>query len=544
MKTAAAAAAAAPSSSSPGGAKQQPPPSLARQNTPPPPPPPPPGYKARDATNNNNNSNNINNNAAATVNGTAHGSLTPDPAARAAHRERALHVWLNLVGTRVLLHLTDRTVVEGVFHTATPLPLARAEQRNKYVLKQVRVLERPPGETQTDIQPGSTVVVDMERVVQLHVKSLPKAATLMGAPKSGNNNSTATNNNNNDVSAFTDTEISGATAAATVTASKKELQEAGLAWTKAPPPSGPVLNPRAEALGGGVGGTSSSSNNNSNTQNTATFGSTAGLSGSIGGWDQFKANETLFNVKGTYDESIYTTQLNKKELSHSEIIKAERLAKEIEGTVSTNWHLAEERNQKVQGDYDEEDLYSGVLPAATKTAAPAPTSAPPSGTLSYAKVANKAVSEVKQTAEDKPKTAAAAAAVEPVKDTAKVAATAPPPKATDSKKEKPAEKEAPVLAEGQPTKAEATLPSDEPKKEAIGDESKGKPKLNPNAKEFTLNINAKSFTPKTGGDPQQQPPHPTPPDGVPVHLQQHPPPPPPQGGGSPYMGQPQPGKKD
>merc|ERR1711862_853486 len=42
-------------------------------------------------------------------------------------------------------------------------------------------------------------------------------------------------------------------------------------------------------------------------------------------------------------------------------IQAERLAQEIENQNTVNFHVAEERNQLAQGDYDEEDLYSGVL---------------------------------------------------------------------------------------------------------------------------------------------------------------------------------------
>ena len=42
--------------------------------------------------------------------------------------------------------------------------------------------------------------------------------------------------------------------------------------------------------------------------------------------------------------------------------RAERLAKEIEGTASRNIHVQEERGQvsEQDGDWDEEDKYSGV----------------------------------------------------------------------------------------------------------------------------------------------------------------------------------------
>jgi hypothetical protein len=85
------------------------------------------------------------------------------------------------------------------------------------------------------------------------------------------------------------------------------------------------------------------------------------LSGSIGKWDQFHANEKLFNVKSSFDENLYTTELDKSKLHTKQILKAERLAREIEGSVSANLHIQQERNQAIEGDYDEEDLYSGVL---------------------------------------------------------------------------------------------------------------------------------------------------------------------------------------
>jgi len=47
----------------------------------------------------------------------------------------------------------------------------------------------------------------------------------------------------------------------------------------------------------------------------------------------------------------------------NKIQHAEQLAKEIEGSsmLSGNIHMEEERGKVVEGDYDEEDLYSGVL---------------------------------------------------------------------------------------------------------------------------------------------------------------------------------------
>ena len=84
-------------------------------------------------------------------------------------------------------------------------------------------------------------------------------------------------------------------------------------------------------------------------------------SGSMGNWNQFEANDRLFNVKNTYDENIYTQRLDKSKISKADMLKAEKIAKEIESTMTHNSHLQEERGQKIEDDMDEEDRYSGVL---------------------------------------------------------------------------------------------------------------------------------------------------------------------------------------
>ena len=81
----------------------------------------------------------------------------------------------------------------------------------------------------------------------------------------------------------------------------------------------------------------------------------------MGNWNQFEANDRLFNVKNTYDENIYTQRLDKSKISKSDMLKAEKIAKEIESTMTHNSHLQEERGQKIEDDMDEEDRYSGVL---------------------------------------------------------------------------------------------------------------------------------------------------------------------------------------
>ncbi len=80
-------------------------------------------------------------------------------------------------------------------------------------------------------------------------------------------------------------------------------------------------------------------------------GSGSGQMGGLGSssrgkkWDQFEANEKLYGVKASFDENLYTTQLDKKTLTWNQQCKAERMAWEIESKESHNPHMREERNQ-------------------------------------------------------------------------------------------------------------------------------------------------------------------------------------------------------
>ena len=76
---------------------------------------------------------------------------------------------------------------------------------------------------------------------------------------------------------------------------------------------------------------------------------------SSGEWDQFKANEERFGLRSDYDENIYTTQIDKKNpLYAMREREAERIAREIEGDVTNNTHMREERGFKDDG-LDEEE---------------------------------------------------------------------------------------------------------------------------------------------------------------------------------------------
>jgi len=72
-----------------------------------------------------------------------------------------------------------------------------------------------------------------------------------------------------------------------------------------------------------------------------------------GQWDQFAANKALFGVDTTYNENFYTTALDKNSSNYkSRAAAAERVAREIEGSVANNEHVAEERQMDFSGGND------------------------------------------------------------------------------------------------------------------------------------------------------------------------------------------------
>jgi hypothetical protein len=80
-------------------------------------------------------------------------------------------------------------------------------------------------------------------------------------------------------------------------------------------------------------------------------------------WDQFSTNERLFGVKSNYDETFYTTTINKSDPQYAQrAARAEKIAREIEASSALNSHVREERGGHAAADEggDEEDKYSGV----------------------------------------------------------------------------------------------------------------------------------------------------------------------------------------
>jgi len=76
-----------------------------------------------------------------------------------------------------------------------------------------------------------------------------------------------------------------------------------------------------------------------------------------GVWDQFQANEKLFGLKSDYDENIYTTRIDRSNPQYRQReAEAHRIAREIEGSSSTNAHQREERGIiDEDGELDEEE---------------------------------------------------------------------------------------------------------------------------------------------------------------------------------------------
>ena len=84
----------------------------------------------------------------------------------------------------------------------------------------------------------------------------------------------------------------------------------------------------------------------------------------VGKWDQFAQHKKMTGLDSTYDENHYTTKIDRSRSDYEQRLKdAERIAREIEGSSSTNAHVAEERGQKHLDDsgLDEEAKYSPLL---------------------------------------------------------------------------------------------------------------------------------------------------------------------------------------
>ncbi|KAG8823680.1 hypothetical protein FRC19_003342 [Serendipita sp. 401] len=95
----------------------------------------------------------------------------------------------------------------------------------------------------------------------------------------------------------------------------------------------------------------------------ATFGPSGGYSGAP--WDQFEANEQLYGVTTRFDETQYTTKLDRNAPGFEERERrAQKIAEEILSGTTSNTHVAEERVMNGTGNSTgEEEKYSAVVRA-------------------------------------------------------------------------------------------------------------------------------------------------------------------------------------
>ena len=449
-------------------------------------------------------------------------------------RERFLHLILSMIGQTVTVTTTSNQILEGVFHTFSPFNTAvNKEMRNVYVIKACRTVQ-PGTDAKGSVEEGSTVLIPSYKVVSVQVKSMRLDAA-NAAEKQASTVSSASED-----PFQTDSQISGGKGG------NQGLVAASSVWTSAGDGSvvgGGALDssaaaPAAATSGGRFGGAdalnwrSAASTSRSEIKSAPPSGGVAhvadgGLKGGIGEWDQFAANKEKFNVKATYDENLYTTTLDVDAIDHSKRAAAERLANEIEGTVSTNIHVAQERGQKIMGDYDDEDLYSGVLtkdlkarvvPGSEKKEAKA--AAAGGKVMNYAAAANAAAKKE-------------AAKNDVVGEKAEKKASTPDLSKASSEEKKVEEPAAEKAAKGDKVSTDKKEDDDKDKKDSDkkSEETK-KPasKLRANAPSFKLNVSAKEWKPTftvpapaappaaPSGAPPQQPPPPQ----MDPSMQQHP----------------------
>eukprot|EP00577_Skeletonema_sp_RCC1716_P008540 CAMPEP_0113418096 /NCGR_PEP_ID=MMETSP0013_2-20120614/26016_1 /TAXON_ID=2843 ORGANISM="Skeletonema costatum, Strain 1716" /NCGR_SAMPLE_ID=MMETSP0013_2 /ASSEMBLY_ACC=CAM_ASM_000158 /LENGTH=743 /DNA_ID=CAMNT_0000305293 /DNA_START=13 /DNA_END=2241 /DNA_ORIENTATION=- /assembly_acc=CAM_ASM_000158 len=372
-------------------------------------------------------------------------------------RERFLHLCISMIGQTVTLTQTNGLVLEGIFHTFAPFENQPTEVKNVYVIQACRMVKPPTDASEGTFENGATVLVPAAKVASVHVKSMrldAANAAEKGVGPSGTSEDMFQ----------TDSQISGGKGGS------DNLVAAGSEWISAGDGGDALEGPSSSRGGGGEA-------MNWRSKKSPASGGLSGKPGdSIGAWDQFAANQEKFGVKTSFDENLYTTKLDKDKIDQAKLKHAERIAREIEGQATTNIHLAEERNQKLALDFDEEDLYSGVLDKSGKDKAAREEEARKKAAAPTRSWANLAAGE-------------GAAAAAPPAEKSKAAAVTP-----DISELK-------LNFDDEDTGAQedsksAVEKKEEGNKEEDKEEEKPKStKLNANAKAFSFNPGAKTFTP-------------------------------------------------
>lgn len=211
---------------------------------------------------------------------------------RSAFRHR-LH---SLAGKEVEVDLVDGSRAVGVLHTTTLYPNVR---RRDVVLKAARVFGKG-GELDNKVQPGSTLVLDFGNIVALSGQ-VTDASSLR--QRGADFETDANIRKHGDLS-----HLQG-----------RELVSVSTTW----------LDPETlTSLEGEAAGVSTG---------TTTGGGVGGAGTAVGGskdWDQFETNRRLFNVSTTYDENLYTKRIDHNSVTAEQLARAERLAREIEGSAT------------------------------------------------------------------------------------------------------------------------------------------------------------------------------------------------------------------
>ncbi|KAI9673280.1 MAG: hypothetical protein M1829_004345 [Trizodia sp. TS-e1964] len=242
---------------------------------------------------------------------------TPTPDKHA--NDRLIFALGKSIGLSVVVTVKDGSAFEGIFTAATV-----ENSESSFTLKMVKRTKGKRGEP-LNAAPDSaardyigvglhhTMVFEAKDIVDLAIPSVP----VNGAAQAKPAKSSAT-------TFLTDTDISGNAAVR-----ERTLQR----WE----PSGDVSIDL-----------SLESNNNSGTNAP---------------WDQFEANERLYGVTSSFDETAYTTTIDRSNpLYKQRAAQADKIAREIIGTAVTNSHMAEERGLIFGEDdgKDEEAKYSEV----------------------------------------------------------------------------------------------------------------------------------------------------------------------------------------
>lgn len=344
-----------------------------------------------------------------------------------------------LIGHSVEAQVRDGTVYEGIFHSIN----VSKEGGLSATLKMAMMKKGAEGKAldmkAIAVKPEAVLMIEGKDLVQLFAKGVRTDAAYVGPDQ-------------DDMGFGTDSAISRDRGGAGLAG--RELQK----WV--PDAEGMAL----EDLSLGRGGMGDNSGG--------------------GGWDQFATNQSMYGVKSTYDENLYTTKLDKVSSKISEQ-EAERIAREIERGLpgSNNRHVAEERGLvDDSGEMDEEDKYSSVIRDDGKPKKPQR----PAWSIAGAGVdVIKGALGMKtdgegSTTETEAKTETEQTPVEQKEQPAPV-------------QEAPKEEKKPEKEEVEGSEKKETAESSVAEKKAV------KSTLNPNAKAFTFNPNAKEFVPSFGG---------------------------------------------